>query len=251
MKSRLYRVPDGMLRLMNRLFFSAVSREWDKGKITDDDYLNQVIKRSAMGVTDISSHLAKIYLETLNWSPELIVELGVRSGESTFALNMAARKLNAAHVSVDIEDCSGVITDPNWRFIQGDDIELSGRFSQWVSDNKMKLTIDLLFIDTSHEYHHTKKELQTWFPMLSQRAMVIFHDTYSPKVVRMPDGSFYPKVNRFPQNDVANALNEYFSADFPWNRPFIHNAHNWYIEHDPTSFGLTFLKRWDSDEQDS
>ena len=243
MKNRLLWFLDFFLHITNRVFFRRNNILHENVIYTDDEFLNNVFERSVKNVTDISSHLPKIYLETLQFSPELIVELGVRSGESTVALNMAAQHLKAKHVSVDIDDCSDVISDSNWTFIHEDDIDLSKRFRQWLSENNLKSSIDVLFVDTSHEYNHTLQELNAWFPLLSDRALVIFHDTYSPNIVKMPDGSLYPKVNRLPQDDVRNAFDEFFSVELPWNLPFITKVGDWYVEHDPASFGLTFLKK--------
>jgi len=244
MRNRLLKIPDAFLRATNGLFHSRPENLQAVNPARDDEFLNKVVERSVSKVTDISSHLKKIYLETLQFAPELVVELGVRSGESTVALNMAAQHIKAKHVSVDIDDCSGVISDPDWTFIHEDDIELSKRFPQWLSENNLKASIDVLFIDTSHEYHHTLQELVAWLPLLSDRAMVILHDTYSPKIVRMPNGSFYPKVNRFPQDDVRNAFDKFFSVNLPWEKPFTTKVGEWYVEHDPTSFGLTFMKKF-------
>src|SRR5258708_5830513 len=53
--------------------------------------------------TDISDHLPSLFAETVNARPELIVELGVRGGDSTFVLERAARFCNAHLISVDID----------------------------------------------------------------------------------------------------------------------------------------------------
>ena len=37
--------------------------------------------------------------------------------------------------------------------------------------------VDVLFIDTSHLYEHTVKEIEAWFPLLAPNALVMFHDT--------------------------------------------------------------------------
>jgi len=47
--------------------------------------LDEIRARSLVG-TDISDHLIVIFVESIVLQPKLIVELGVRGGESTFVL---------------------------------------------------------------------------------------------------------------------------------------------------------------------
>ena len=70
----------------------------------------------------------------------------------------------------------------NGRFVHMDDIEFSKKFIEYVNKHNLQKTIDVLFIDTSHMYEHTKKEIECWFPFLSDNAIVIFHDTNMPGV---------------------------------------------------------------------
>ena len=46
-----------------------------------------------------------------------------------------------------------------------------------IFKNVIKEPVDVLFIDTSHLYEHTVRELAAWFPLLANKALVIFHDT--------------------------------------------------------------------------
>src|SRR6059058_4649927 len=72
-----------------------------------DPDLRAIRARAAFG-TDISSHLEALYVAGLAAHPRLIVELGVRGGESTFVFERVARRAGADLVSVDIADCSAV-----------------------------------------------------------------------------------------------------------------------------------------------
>ncbi|HEV2474762.1 MAG TPA: hypothetical protein VGS41_18945, partial [Chthonomonadales bacterium] len=58
--------------------------------------------------TDISDHLPALFAEALSVQPGLILELGVRGGDSTFVLERVARLCGCALLSVDIADCSDV-----------------------------------------------------------------------------------------------------------------------------------------------
>src|ERR1700722_1536588 len=58
------------------------------------------IRKHALPRTDISDHLLPLFLEALAVQPQLIVELGVRSGESTFSLERVAKLCGSTLVSV-------------------------------------------------------------------------------------------------------------------------------------------------------
>jgi predicted O-methyltransferase YrrM len=80
-----------------------------------------------------------------------IVEFGVRSGVSTWAL-LNGLDPDGRMVSVDIirQDLPDRVTqDPRWTFVQGDDLHVGLPLGR----------ADLVFIDTSHEYDHTLAEL--------------------------------------------------------------------------------------------
>ncbi len=49
------------------------------------------IKEHSLVRTDISDHLVSLFIESLSIKPKLIVELGVRGGESTFVLERVAK----------------------------------------------------------------------------------------------------------------------------------------------------------------
>ena len=101
-----------------------------------------------------------------------ILELGVRGGVSTWAL-LDGLPPDGRMASIDIEDvCEGLperlTADSRWRFIHGDD-----RLVAWPD-------ADLVFIDTSHEYHHTLDELR-----MAERAgahRIALHDWNLPDV---------------------------------------------------------------------
>lgn len=109
------------------------------------------LQQHAAEMVDMVPHIDTLtrYAERAN----TILELGVRTGVSTWAL------LDGLHedgrlVSVDIVDVRGhmpnrILADRRWTFLIGDDRTLALPID----------TADLVFIDTSHEYHHTVFEL--------------------------------------------------------------------------------------------
>lgn len=191
--------------------------------------------------TDISDHLLTLYAEAIEMKPRVMVELGVRTGESTRVLLMAAERVRATLVSVDIDDCSTVACSPAWRFIRSDDVEFAKRWPSWAESNGLPQSIDFLFIDTSHLYEHAKAEIATWFPYLAPEAKVAFHDTNLRRWYRRRDGS----LGQGWDNDrgVIRAIEDYLGTKFDETRPFAIVINGWLVRHDPICNGLTILRR--------
>jgi len=103
---------------------------------------------------------------------KVILELGVGSvGNSTHFL-LAVCKENGAHLwSVDKDQCNTVVSKfskrKHWTFTQMDDLEYGKTWHR---------TIDLLFIDTSHERDQTFKELELYSKFIINGTIVL-HDT--------------------------------------------------------------------------
>ena len=199
------------------------------------------IRRYASKRSDINEHLAMLFAETIRMQPKLIVEIGVRGGESTYAFERAAQLTDATLLSIDIEDCANVSTYSNWHFIQEDDILFADRFPAWCQEKGLAPHIDVLFIDTSHYYDHTVQEIEKWFPHLADRALVFFHDTNMQDLCRRRDGS----LGRGWQNDrgVIRALEDYFGKSFDETRDFIDVDKGWIIRHYAHNSGVTLLER--------
>ncbi len=99
-----------------------------------------------------------------------ILELGVRSGNSTSAF-LAAAEASGGHVwSMDTEPPE---VPPHWAdsglwtFVQGDDLK-----ADWAGHE-----FDVIFIDTSHRYDHTLAELRKYVPLAARGGSVLLHDT--------------------------------------------------------------------------
>lgn len=91
--------------------------------------------------SDIYEHLELFYNTCLQLNAQVILELGVRGGESTKAFIEACKITHGTLISVDIVNCSNVSNWPGWTFIQAD--------SRSLDINK---TIDVLLLDTEHTY---------------------------------------------------------------------------------------------------
>jgi len=191
--------------------------------------------------SDISDHLATLFLESLPVAPTLIVELGVRGGESTFALERVAAIYDAKLVSVDMGECARISPYAGWEFVQNDDIAFAGQFADWCSERGGSPAIDVLFIDTSHEFEHTAQEIAHWFPYLSKRARVFFHDTHIQRIFRRRDGS--RGVGWDNQRGVMAAIEQYLGCSLDESRDFTTLRGEWIVRHYASCNGLTILER--------
>ncbi len=202
--------------------------------------LMEIISRSLI-MSDISDHLITILTKSVNKRPRLIVELGVRGGESTFVLERVARLCDAVLVSVDRENCSEASTYEKWFFFQRDDIAFADEFLHWCLANLLEPRIDILFIDTSHLFDHTRQEIKSYFPFLSDTAAVFFHDTNLTETVLRRDGTVDVGWNN--HRGVMRAIEEYLGRHFDENQPFEYVTDHFLITHYPYCFGLTILEK--------
>jgi predicted O-methyltransferase YrrM len=148
--------------------------------------------------SDIQEYLPLFYSLARTYPAVRVLELGSRKGNSTLAF-LAGAEESGGHVwSNDIDD---IACDPDgmgpwagsplWTFIHGDDMDpqVQARLPQQV---------DVLFIDTSHEYEHTVRELGVFMPRVAPGGVALFHDTRF--VFADWDGSLPP---------VGRAVDEY------------------------------------------
>jgi predicted O-methyltransferase YrrM len=194
---------------------------------------------------DISDHLSSLFFFALLSRPCLIVELGTRGGESTRALLSAAAFSDAIVLSVDIRDCSSLELSgtARWRFVQADDVEFGQiGFEQWCKTNGLEPKIDFLFVDTSHEYEHTKQEIKVWSQYLSGNGLMVFHDTNMGKgVYGRLDGTVHSGWNN--QRGVIRAIEDFLECSYDERKFFCDYRRGFLVKHDPNCNGLTALVR--------
>ena len=199
------------------------------------------IQSHALIRTDVSDHLVTYFVEALSARPRLIVELGVRGGESTFVFERVARLCRATLLSVDIQDCLETTSYPDAHFVKSDDIAFAGKFEAWCSDHNVKPEIDVLLIDSSHLYEHTVQEIDCWFPFLSESAKVFFHDTNLKEIFERRDGT--RDFGWDNDRGVIRALEKYFNQSFDEKMNFVDYRDGWLIRHFAICNGLTLLER--------
>lgn len=130
--------------------------------------------------SDIWQHLSTLHMLTIELNLKTTLELGTAEGESTIALLTAAQQIGGMVHSIDINACpkaQSLVSDSGlqkyWDFVNNDDLVVN-----W------DMKIDHLFIDTSHKYEHTFKELQKYEPHVSAGGIISLHDIIScPEVM--------------------------------------------------------------------
>ena len=146
-----------------------------------DDIVNYGI---TLGIQQRTEEIRELAIEVYNKEPQVIVEIGTLNGGTLY---MWSKLVNPGGkvISIDIINRSDDIID---------------KFKSWVSDGtELNIitgnshdpgtledlirildgnTIDFLFIDGDHTYNGVSKDLYTYRNLLSDNAIVSFHDIY-------------------------------------------------------------------------
>jgi predicted O-methyltransferase YrrM len=147
--------------------------------------------------SDIGGHMPFLRQTAESYAEPVIIELGVRSGQSMSAFLAGIQGNGGRLWSVDCDppQVPAHWHDlPEWRFLQADDVGAQAR--EWLPQ-----ACDLLFIDTSHEFRHTVTELFLHVPRVKPGGIVLLHDTEWA-----PDGD---EQMAEPGGPVAEALDVY------------------------------------------
>lgn len=204
--------------------------------------LQEIEAHASRFPTDIADHLSTIFSESIAMQPGLIVELGVRGGESRFVFERVAKISDSFLVSADIDDCSASCgKSPKWFFLKGDDVDFGRNFRNWRQQQGIAGNIDVLFIDTSHLYEHTVEEIREWFPHLNPRCKVIFHDTNLRSFGRRIDGTIMRAWDN--ERGVIRAIEDYLGTKINERVNFVTTINEWVVRHWAYCNGLTILER--------
>ena len=99
-----------------------------------------------------------------------ILELGVREGISTKRFIEVCNRNNGKLTSIDIDDCSKVLNDSNWKFIHSSDDNFD------YIDKKIDKNFDFLYIDSYHEPNHVQKVFYHYFNFIKLGGLCVIDD---------------------------------------------------------------------------
>jgi GT2 family glycosyltransferase/glycosyltransferase involved in cell wall biosynthesis/septal ring factor EnvC (AmiA/AmiB activator) len=125
--------------------------------------------------------------------PAVFVELGTHAGVSYFAFceSVARHNLGTRCFAVDTwlgdehagfygEEIYNSVSDINTRYYDAFSKLVRTTFDEAVEEFEDG-SIDLLHLDGLHTYEAVKHDFETWLPKLSDRAVMLFHDTNERK----------------------------------------------------------------------
>ena len=221
---------------------------------TPNPVLAEALGRWADASSDIREHLPTMFAETVAAQPRLIVELGTRGGVSTRALLAAADICDAQLLSIDIVDCSHIDLPERlrarWTFQCADDVAFAGApFATFCAARGFAPHAEVIFVDTSHAYAHTRAELAAWVPRLAAGGTMMFHDTnMGAGWFRLLNG----KAERGSDagRGVISAIEEMLGRRYDETTYFADHIGGYLVRHVPWSSGFTVLQRVSTDAQD-
>jgi cephalosporin hydroxylase len=118
--------------------------------------------------SDIAPHFPTFARLVAEHNVRAVIELGVRTGQSTAAWLYHVGRRGQVW-SVDIEE-PRLPPRTAWTFVLGDDLDPA------VLEQLPGL-VDLVFIDTDHAYAHTLAELDLYGPRVRPGGVIVLHDT--------------------------------------------------------------------------
>lgn len=99
-----------------------------------------------------------------------ILEFGVRKGVSTKFFLEICKKNNGKLYSVDIDNCSNLFNDDNWKFIHCRDDDFK------KIEKEIPNEFDLIYLDSYHEPNHVEKIINYYYPKLRVNGLYVIDD---------------------------------------------------------------------------
>lgn len=154
--------------------------------------------------SDIYEHLPTLVDLVVSLDARHVIELGTRTGVSTVAWLHGLEQTGGRLTSVDIDPKPAIADHPSWTFIQGDDCDPALYASLTPAE--------IVFIDTSHRYDHTVRELALYKWLVKPGGALVCHDTE----LRHPEDA-----PPYPPYPVKKAIEEFVALEgFRWvNHP--------------------------------
>lgn len=169
--------------------------------------LESLYDRMCKTPSDIVLHLPMLVELVDELKAETVVELGTRTGVSSIAWLYALEKTGGHLYSVDVDDRPDLPEFDHWTFIQGDDC--SPRVYTQLPE------ADIVFIDTSHAYKHTLKELNLYRWLVKPGGRIVLHDTELPQPQDVGPQPPFPVKKAVTEFCRAEGL-EWVNYDYCW-----------------------------------
>lgn len=187
--------------------------------------IKELIEKVKRGIGDSDRHLMSLFGIALGSKAKIIIELGVRNGDTTLPLLLAAKE-NSGHLySVDLNNTSYKAPQElksNYTFIKDDSINF---LENW---NK---SIDLIYIDDWHSYEHVKKQLDILDKKISPSSIVLLHDL------------MYGETCPFYHSDLTSCAGPQWNNGGPYRAVAELNQQFWEFSTLPWNNGLTVLRK--------
>jgi len=197
------------------------------------DYISEILNRSVNGTWppyDMRQLSIILFGIGVTIKSKSILELGVRSGESTLPLLTAANIFGGILESVDIMDTEFVCPDEmknNWIFTKSDSIEY---LEECVLANDK---FDLIFVDDWHAGNHVYKELCLIDKLIEDSSLVLLHDLMWSASQPKYNRTLYPDSHEFGFGGPVKGVSD-----------FIKENKNYEYITIPVSHGLTILRKF-------
>jgi cephalosporin hydroxylase len=152
--------------------------------------------------SDIYEHLPKMAALVKELGAQHVIELGTRTGVSTIAWLYALEQTGGRLTSVDLDARPPIGEYDHWSFIQGDDCDPAVLAQLEPAD--------IVFIDSSHHFAHTVRELAIYRWLVKPGGVICLHDTE----LAYPEGTAPPRDPSYP---VKKAVREFVAEHgFEW-----------------------------------
>lgn len=140
-----------------------------------------------------------IFDDIKNLNSPIFLEFGVRKGISTKKFLDICREKNGKLYSVDIDDCSNVTKDINWKFIKSRDDNFS------FLENQIPKIFDIILIDSFHNANHVKKILFYYYTKLKVGGKIFIDDVcWIPYVKNNYRNHFNSEINNRETFEIIN-----------------------------------------------
>lgn len=188
--------------------------------------IQNLINQTLTGQGDSDRHLMTLFSIALASKGKTFIELGVRNGDTTLPLTLAAKLNNGKVYSVDIEDTS-LILDSDLKehneFFKSDAVHFLKTWDKSIN-------IDFVYIDDWHSYDQVKMELDILDEIISPSTVIVLHDL------------MYGETCPFYHTDLTMKTGQWANGG-PYRAVAELNPQFWEFSTLPWNNGLTILRK--------